>query len=870
MPDVSLNGIEFEIKGSTDKASDSISKLINQLGSLKSSIGKTGNVGKFTDSMKQIDKSAKSANKSMGKLTSAVLRVGFYRLIRSAIKSVGDAFKEGLTNAYQFSKLTGGELASSLDLIATKSLTMKNQMGAAFGGLITAITPIVIQLIKIVNAVAAAITRLIAIISGRSTWLRAKDVWTEWGESASGAGKAAKEALKYLAPFDELNRLPDERDRSGGSGQKIPDYSEMFEEVPTSVGAGLLDTLTEAFKNLGNWFKGKDWENVGEQAFATLKSLFSDTDKASELVSAFFNTLGAAFGAAQKFVWGFLKGAVDDFFQAFKDNIKDYNGDNKIGIVDILTSFYKTTNGSLLDWIWNNIAKPFWDGLKSTLFKKKEDAIDLGDLEIKIDLKSGIKNIGNWFKKNVLTPIVNKINEFIGNYPVIAKLLGLKEGADFLSDTGSSSYKPMTSATSAIKTELNNSSTVGINVEADVTNIKDSVPQRKKILGDVAAKLTSLNDGVPIGKKVVNGVKALFTTTQDKTTAAQKTLPVNAKYTSSTDALTAAQKTLSSTANYTASKDGLTAAQKTIGTTSKYTSASDALTAAQKTVGTKANFNSSADSLTVAQKKFNTSANFNSITDSLTAAQKKFGVVANFNSRTDSLTDANKSFNSKANFNTRSDSLTDANKTFDSKANFNKYSIDSKGTLKTGYGVWSYATAWFDDYEPYFDETPTIDVIANITGTTVDENGFSGTTGKFAKGGSYYGGAWHDIPQAASGGRFHGSLVWAGENGPEVLGHAGGRTEILNQSQLASTMYAAVTSALSGIQMRVTGMGAATTGGDESMSEEMMYRAMLRALNDSDVFPEELDLDGEAVWRRMVQRNRQNTRMTGVNAMMTA
>ena len=153
MPDVSLNGISFEIKGSTDKASDSISKLINQLSSLKSSISKTGNVGKLTDSMKQIDKSAKSANKSMGKLTSAILRIGFYRIIRSAIKSVTDAFKEGLTNAYQFSKLTGGELASSLDIIATKSLTMKNQMGAAFGGLIVAITPIVIQLIKIINAI---------------------------------------------------------------------------------------------------------------------------------------------------------------------------------------------------------------------------------------------------------------------------------------------------------------------------------------------------------------------------------------------------------------------------------------------------------------------------------------------------------------------------------------------------------------------------------------------------------------------------------------------------------------------------------------------------------------------------------------------
>ena len=36
----------------------------------------------------------------------------------------------------------------------------------------------------------------------------------------------------------------------------------------------------------------------------------------------------------------------------------------------------------------------------------------------------------------------------------------------------------------------------------------------------------------------------------------------------------------------------------------------------------------------------------------------------------------------------------------------------------------------------------------------------------------------------------------AGEKGPEVVGHVGGRTEVLNQSQLASVMYDAVSRAM--------------------------------------------------------------------------
>ena len=42
----------------------------------------------------------------------------------------------------------------------------------------------------------------------------------------------------------------------------------------------------------------------------------------------------------------------------------------------------------------------------------------------------------------------------------------------------------------------------------------------------------------------------------------------------------------------------------------------------------------------------------------------------------------------------------------------------------------------------------------------------------------------------------HGTLFRAGENGPEIVGHIGGRTEVLNRSQLASTMYSSVRAAM--------------------------------------------------------------------------
>ena len=67
-----------------------------------------------------------------------------------------------------------------------------------------------------------------------------------------------------------------------------------------------------------------------------------------------------------------------------------------------------------------------------------------------------------------------------------------------------------------------------------------------------------------------------------------------------------------------------------------------------------------------------------------------------------------------------------------------------------------------------------------------------------ALGGILSNGLWSDIPQYAGGtaGVNHGSLFWAGENGAEIVGNAGGRTEVLNRSQIASSIFSAVSAAM--------------------------------------------------------------------------
>jgi hypothetical protein len=150
-------------------------------------------------------------------------------------------------------------------------------------------------------------------------------------------------------------------------------------------------------------------------------------------------------------------------------------------------------------------------------------------------------------------------------------------------------------------------------------------------------------------------------------------------------------------------------------------------------------------------------------------------------------------------------------------------------------------------------------------------SGLAGTLGisvQFnAGGGAFYSNSWHSIPQYAGGtSNAHGSMFIAGEAGPEVVGHIGGRTEVLNKSQLAATMYAAVRSAMASVSFRMGGMP--SVGFDSAAMEEVMYSAFVRAMNDTEA-DETIVLDGDVLYSKMLARNRAATYRMGSNPMMS-
>jgi hypothetical protein len=83
----------------------------------------------------------------------------------------------------------------------------------------------------------------------------------------------------------------------------------------------------------------------------------------------------------------------------------------------------------------------------------------------------------------------------------------------------------------------------------------------------------------------------------------------------------------------------------------------------------------------------------------------------------------------------------------------------------------------------------------------------------------------------------HGSLFWAGENGAEIVGNAGGRTEVLNRSQIASAMYSAVQAAMApaaaNFASAAENMGSVSIGFDIETLAEMVRQGVEQAMSRS-------------------------------------
>lgn len=326
-----IGGIQFRIIGNDSGASRSLDRLADSMRRVKTASSGMSNVAgtirKISGSLLKLSftplksltrpfregiSSVTRFASKLGEVASGFKRILGYRLIRTLIKEIGQALREGVQHVYDWSRAMReagsgdlGRFADSMDDIATSLAYFKNSIGAAVAPLVNMLAPAIDTVTNAVVALLNAINQLIARLTGQSSWTRATRHAEEYGDAVGGAGGAAKEALKYLAPFDELNVLPSQR--SGGGGGGLDDdvgglFEEMveFEEGISNFADRIRAAIdAENWKELGTILGDKvneivdsiDWAGIGTSIGKKINAWF--TTKYWTLETINFTNIGA-------------------------------------------------------------------------------------------------------------------------------------------------------------------------------------------------------------------------------------------------------------------------------------------------------------------------------------------------------------------------------------------------------------------------------------------------------------------------------------------------------------------------------------------------------------------------------------------------
>lgn len=433
-----------------------VTATVNNVSNVSRSAGRATNA--LSRGLHSMSNAAKKANGPLQNFLSSLKRIAFYRFIRSVIKAITQAFSEGLEKAYLFSSRIAGEghrFAEALDQMTSVSNQMKGQLGSAFAGLLTAIEPILENIINLVTRVADALSQFFAAFTG-STYLKAVAAQADFADKTAKGAKAAKEYKNQLLKFDEINRLNDNSGSGGGSGKDQMD-GHSFADSPIS------ERIKSFVQQLKDAVNSGDWGNVGrligEKVNDGLKAIYSYSGELGRTLVGFItNGIDFLLAFIDQINWNlaglsicsFLTNAISEasswldtkdweavgqnLWKNFKELINGFDFD---GLARQFFSFFGKACADAVLLLRGFFAEA-WTKVKEYFSKKVEEAggdVVLGFLKGIFD---ALVDIVQWIHDNVLIPFVDAFRKAFGIHSpstVMAEIgtqivEGLKQGVE--------------------------------------------------------------------------------------------------------------------------------------------------------------------------------------------------------------------------------------------------------------------------------------------------------------------------------------------------------------------------------------------------------------------------------------------------------
>ena len=223
-----------ETEAQYQKLSDKMVNANNQMSALKRKMEEVAaKEAKVGSGSKQIEKVGKAAKKSawlmstlLSRLEGITLSLFIFNWITKAFNAMVAAFKEGIQNMAKYSS----DFNSRMSELKSATVTLKASLGTLAAPIVSAVIPAIVTLCNWITTAVNKMNELVAALSGKSTWTRAKQQQVDYAKSLNSTAGAAKKAAGALQGFDELNVI--NSNSSGGGGGS--GASAMYEEVPTS------------------------------------------------------------------------------------------------------------------------------------------------------------------------------------------------------------------------------------------------------------------------------------------------------------------------------------------------------------------------------------------------------------------------------------------------------------------------------------------------------------------------------------------------------------------------------------------------------------------------------------------------------------
>ena len=257
------------------------------------------------------------------------------------------------------------------------------------------------------------------------------------------------------------------------------------------VAKSLSDCVKGIFDELSDWLDSVDWVDFGQTLWQKIKDAVTNIDYAG-IAKSLFTFLGKAIRSSVQFLFGFLSGIWDDITTWWNEDIKGKD------FKETWNNFWAAMGRGLTsigEFVMDNIVIPFSEALFDTDW---ETIKEVGS-NIMAGIGEGIvgffKDIGSWLKEHIVDPIVNGVKDLFGIHSpsTVMEEVGGNVAAGLLNGIAAPFKKIGQWIKKNILTPIKNAfKKAGLVLEAAVELVKQGWTTLKEWVGEIGAKAFSL------------------------------------------------------------------------------------------------------------------------------------------------------------------------------------------------------------------------------------------------------------------------------------------------------------------------------------------------------------------------------------------